>query len=133
MGQEVGALMFGIRVDDMRVHELIDEWKEVTLDARNRFAQQFEDHDRYYRAKRRFIPTGDTTGEALGFFVAVPVHGREAFCLAPQRPYTTSQLRKTKSYRRARRAWRRFASWCEKTKGLALPKPEIILAMIDVG
>ena len=133
MGQEVAGLMFGVRVDDTRLYELIDDWKGVTLDARERYAQRFEDHDRYYRAERRFVPTSDTTGEAIGFFVAVPIHGREAYCLAPKQPYTMSQLRETKSYRRARRAWRRFAAWAEKERGQALPKAELILVMTEVG
>ena len=134
MGQEVGGLMFGIRVGDTRLFELIDDWKEVTLDARERYAQRFEDGDRYIRAERRFVPTSDTTGDAIGFFVAIPIHGREAYCLAPmRRPYTMSQIRKTRSYRRARHAWHRFATWAEKERGQDVPKAELILVMTEVG
>ena len=132
MGQEVAGLMFGIRVDDARLFGLRDEWEGVTLDARERFAQRFQDRRRYVRAEHRFIPRRDATGETFGFFVAVPFHGHELFCLAPERPITLSQVRASKAYRRARRGWRRFARFAEG-KGLTLPKAELILAMAEVG
>lgn len=136
MGSIVGGMMFGVRLGTHKMAELFglrDEWMEVTLDARERYAQQFRGGERYLRAERRFIPSNDVAGDALGFMVAVPVHGRDHHCLTPKRPMPMSALRKTKAYRRARRAWRRFASWTTEKRGVALPRAELMLVEVEVG
>lgn len=150
MGQTVIGVMWGVEVpdgvdlydEDDCANGLLERWESRCKAEIDALAEQLMPLHRNseWRARRaaetRFLPRHESNGSSVvGFWIArgpyaesgVPalLDSMPIFALKSDEPYR-------KVYRRARRAWRRFASWAAE-QGVDLPKPTLIISPTEVA
>lgn len=133
--EPTGVLLYDETSKGKRVSGLLDSWKRHVQPQIEALAASFEERSLYIAweeevAEARYVParTHPTGPRVIGFWVIT--NGGYEMGVPDLRdgPRSLYSLRKLKSYKRAMRAWKRFARWAS-TQGVEVGEPRLVLAM----